>query len=118
MIEIGARMRNQPAPPSAVFEALTQPNRHGGRPWLHLLNDEVTPRILGTTEPRSVVWSSIWLKRPDAVVQFDLPVSGGGTDLRWTLFVEEPTPDQALVGHFRKRLNQLINADLRYSFGQ
>lgn len=118
MIEIGARTRNQPAPPLAVFEALTQPNRYGGRPWLHLLDDEVTPRILDTIQPGSVVWSSIWLKRPDAVVQFDLPFSGGGTDLRWTLFVEEPARDQAQVGHFRKRLNQLINADLRYSFGQ
>jgi hypothetical protein len=111
-------MRNQPAPPLAVFEALTQPNRHGGRPWLRLLDDEVTPLILDTTEPGSVVWSSIWLKRPDAVVQFDLPSRGGGTDLRWTLFVEEPAPDQVLVGHFRERLNQVINADLRYLFGR
>lgn len=32
--------------------------------------------------------------------------------------VEEPVPDDALVGHLRKRLNQLINAELGYSFGQ
>ena len=65
-----------------------------------------------------MVWSSIWLKRPDAVIRFDLPVGGGGTDLRWTLLTEEPIPDDRLLGHLRKRMNQLINADLRYSFGQ
>jgi hypothetical protein len=27
-------------------------------------------------------------------------------------------PDAALVGHMRKRLNQLINANLRFTFGQ
>ncbi|MEH3075558.1 MAG: hypothetical protein PGN11_02595 [Quadrisphaera sp.] len=32
--------------------------------------------------------------------------------------VEEPPPDPALAGHLCKRLNQLINAELRYSFGQ
>ena len=37
-----------------------------------------------------------------------------GADLR----VDEPVPDDALIGHLRKRLNQLINANLRYAFGQ
>jgi hypothetical protein len=27
-------------------------------------------------------------------------------------------PGDALTGHLRKRLNQLINANLRYTFGQ
>jgi hypothetical protein len=44
--------------------------------------------------------------------------SGGGTDLCWTVLVQEPLPDDALIGRIRKRMNQLINADLRYSFGQ
>jgi hypothetical protein len=65
-----------------------------------------------------VVWTSIWRKRPDAVVRFDLPAARSGTDLRWTLFVDEPCPAGGLLGHMRKRLNQLINADLRLSFGQ
>jgi hypothetical protein len=56
---------------------------------------------------------------PDAVIRFDLPQDGGcGTDLRWTLHVDEPVPDDALLGHMRKRLNELINANLRYTFGQ
>jgi hypothetical protein len=38
--------------------------------------------------------------------------------LRWRLEVEEPLPDDGLIGHMRKRLNELINANLRYSLGQ
>jgi hypothetical protein len=81
-------------------------------------DDEVAPRVTEAVAPRVVVWSSLWVKRPDSVVRFDLPAGGGGTDLRWTLFVDEPMPEEALLGHLRKRLNQLINASLRYSFGQ
>ncbi len=116
MVEAGSRRRSQPAPPHIIYEALTQPECAGGRTWLHLLDDEVRPRIVESDEPGLVVWSSIWLKRPDAVIRFDLPSGGSGTDLRWTLLVDEPLPVDAMLGHMRKRLNQLINADLRYSF--
>ena len=75
--------------------------------------------MLRSEAPSTLVWSSLWIKRPDATVTFDLPSSAdGGTDLQWELHVEEPAPDDALVGHMRKRLNQLINANLRYTFGQ
>ena len=40
------------------------------------------------------------------------------TVLRADLRVDEPVPDDALIGHLRRRLNQLINANLRYTFGQ
>jgi hypothetical protein len=120
MQQVGGRKRGQPAPPHVIFEALTEPNRDLQRPWLLLLDDEVPPHILESREPDSLVWSSLWSMRPDAVIRFDLPrVKGGyGTDLRWTLEVEEPIPDDALLGHMRKRINVLINANLRYSFGQ
>lgn len=118
MIDVGTRKKNQPAPPAVVFDALTEPERPGCRPWLRLLEDEVRPLVLERDEPGLVVWASIWPQRPDAVIRFDLPPGGGGTDLRWTLSIEEPVPDEALVGHLRKRLNQLINAELRHSFGQ
>jgi len=50
-------------------------------------------------------------------VRFDIELGGHGCDLRWTLLdFEDPVP--ALVGHMCKRLNQLIIAELRYSFGQ
>jgi len=52
-------------------------------------------------------------------VEFELPPSpDGGTALRWTLYVDEPIPQDPLVRHLRSRLNQLINADLRFTFGQ
>jgi hypothetical protein len=98
--------------------SLTRPNLDPQRPWLLLLPNETQPKVLEAVEPVSITWSSFWKSRPDAVVHFDLPASGGGTDLRWTLRVDSPLPGDAQLGHLRKRLNVLINANLRYSFGQ
>lgn len=95
-----------------------QPNRDPARPWLRVLDDEQLPTVGQTQEFTLVTWSSLWLKRPDAVVRFDLSGGSSGTNLRWTLLVDDPPPDDALVGHLRKRMNQLINANLRYTFGQ
>jgi hypothetical protein len=118
MQQIGSRMRNQPAPPWAVFEDLCDPHRQPVRPWLHLLDDEIEPTVIESVPLDRVVWSSLWVKRPDARVQFDLVAGRGGTDLRWTLYVDEPLPDGSLTGHMRKRIGELINANLRYSYGQ
>jgi hypothetical protein len=41
-----------------------------------------------------------------------------GTALRWTLLLDEPLPATGTLQHYRKRLNVLINANLRYSLGQ
>lgn len=118
-----ARRRNAQACPARaaarggrVAEA-TRPRP--GTAWLRLLRDEQRPRIVEALSPELVVWSSLWPSRPDALVRFDIaPDGNGGTALRWTLLVEEPLPDPSKLGHFRHRLNQLINADLRYSYGQ
>jgi hypothetical protein len=120
VIVIGSRVRKQPPPPSVVFEALVQPDRDPSRAWLELLDDEVRPRVTRSRPPFMVEWSSLWVKRPDLIVRFDVePENGGqGTQLRWTLLADEPPPEDALVGHLRKRLNVLINANLRYTFGQ
>lgn len=118
MIEIGNRARNQPAPPPAVYESLAEPNRDPNRQWLDLLDDEQWPTIIKGEHPRVITWTSLWPRRPDAVIHFALTPDGGGTQLRWTLLVDEPRPDDSLVGHMRKRVNELINAGLRYSYGQ
>ena len=118
VVGVGTRNRNQPAPAHVVFEALTEPDRDPQRPWLFLLDDEQAPRVVTSHKPDLVVWSSLLAKRLDAVIRFDLPPGGGRTDLRWTLSVDEPAPDDALIGHTRKRVNQLINANLRFTFGQ
>lgn len=120
MVEIGFRKRNLPAPPHVVFGDLTVPNRGPDRPWLNLLHDEMAPTVLQSREADYVVWSSLWPRRPDARIRFDLREGGpgGGTDLRWTLTVDEPAPDERLTGHMRKRINTLIHANLRYTYGQ
>jgi hypothetical protein len=116
--EIGSRKRNQPAPPWAVFDDLCDPHRQSARPWLRLLDDEIEPVVVESKRPDLVVWSSLWVKRPDARLRFDLEAAKGGTDLRWTLYVDEPLPDPSLTGHMRQRIGELINANLRYSYGQ
>jgi hypothetical protein len=119
VIELGTRKRNQPAPPHVIFEALTQPHRDPIRPWLTLLDDEQEPAIVESESPHLVVWSSLWPHRPTALIRFEiLSDDGSGTDLRWTLVGEPPPPDESAIGHMRKRINELINANLRYSFGQ
>jgi hypothetical protein len=119
MLEVGTREKAQPAPGHVVFEALAQPTRGPSRQWLVLRPDEQWPEILLAEESHTVVWSSIWSRRPDARVRFDLRYGGGGggTALRWTLSVDEPAPEPSLIRHMCKRLNELINAELRYSFG-
>ena len=114
----GSRQRSQPAPPYVVFEVLTDPDRDPARIWLTLLGNEQAPRIIGAEKPSWLVWSSLWPKWPDAQVRFDLASDDtAGTLLRWTLLMEQ-VPDPSELGHLRKRLNVLINANLRYTFGQ
>ena len=120
--EIDSRCRSQAPPAHVLFEALCEPSRDPQRPWLDLLDDETPPRILESHYPDSVTWSSIWKDRPDAIIQFDLTRDaaghGVGTDLRWTLYLDDPPPADELVGQMKFRLNLLINGNLRYSFGQ
>jgi len=118
MIEIGSRARKLPAPQSVVWDSLVQPERKGTRPWLSLAADEVAPRILGAEEPHRVVWSSIWPSRPNDEVHFELAAIGSETSLKLTLLTPDEPPDQSTTGHLRHRLNHLLFADLRYSYGQ
>ena len=115
---IGSRQRSQPAPAWAIFDDLCDPHRQPCRPWLVLLDDEIAPLVLESDRPSHVVWSSLWVKRPDARLHFDLVAGARGTDLRWTLYVDEPVPDAGPTGHMRKRIGELINANLRYTYGQ
>ncbi len=117
MIVLGSRSKGQPAPPHVILEALVDPHHDATRQWLALLYDEVEPQVVHIKGASVVVWSSIWSKRPQAQVRFDVQGGPEGSELRWTLHdVEDPGP--ALTGHMCKRLNELINRDLRYTFGQ
>jgi hypothetical protein len=76
--------------------------------------------VLESERPGHVIWSSLWVERPDARLHFDLaPRSGGldGTDLCWTLYCDEPVPDASPIGHMRTRIDELINANLRFTYG-
>ena len=103
-----------------MHDALVRPNSDPARQWLTLAADEQRPEVVESVRPELVVWSSLWAHRPDALIRFDLPPdkAGQGTDLTWSLLVDQPEPHPALLGHMRQRINELINAELRYSFGQ
>ncbi|MFE3028791.1 SRPBCC family protein [Nocardia tengchongensis] len=119
MIEIGSRARSLPAPPATVWRSLVDPTQPSTRPWLNLLADEMKPTVSSADEPSTVVWSSLWPSRPDDQIHFDLETAAdGGTLLRFTLLAAGDAPDQSKIGHLRFRLNQLLFADLRYSYGQ
>ncbi|MEU0532882.1 hypothetical protein [Amycolatopsis tolypomycina] len=119
MFEIGSRARTLPAPPGVVWDSLVAPRRAGTRPWLHLLADEVEPSVLTAEKPGRVTWSSLWPSRPDDRILFGLTAArDGGTLLRFTLLTPGEAPDQSKTGHLRRRLNQLLFADLRHSYGQ
>ena len=66
----------------------------------------------------STVHSSPWPSRPNDEVHFDLEPAGSETLLRFTLLTPDDLPDDSKTGHLRHRLNHLLFADLRYSYGQ
>jgi len=122
---LGHRRRSQPAPPHVIFEALTQLRRAGARPWLFLHSDEQEPRVLQADPPSHVLWSSLWPERPerperpDDTIRFRVRADGhGGSALEWELLSDGPEPDASTLVHLRRRLNELINRDLRLACGQ
>lgn len=119
MALIEERARTQPAPPHAVFEALAEPNRARGRQWLTLRSDEVSPQVVEALKPRSVVWSSIWRGAPVVSIHFDIAASGGGSTVSWVLDAGSASPPNPTeLSKMKQRIDQLINRDLRLSFGQ
>ncbi|HVX44114.1 MAG TPA: hypothetical protein VHC49_09510 [Mycobacteriales bacterium] len=117
-MELGSRRRSQPAPPGVVWRSLADPHDPAARPWLDLTEDEIEPQILESREPELIVWSSLWPERPDDRVRFDIePDRGGGSMLRWTVTSAAPVSEPARL-HVCYRMNVLINASLRYSYGQ
>jgi hypothetical protein len=103
-----------------MFQALTEPNRDPMRQWLLLEQGERAPHVLEAVTPGLVVWSTLWDEHPEARIRFELPPDGGrsGTDLRWTLYLSEPLPEVVDIRRMRRRINQLINDNLRQTFDQ
>lgn len=118
MIEYDRRTRRLPAPPRVVWADLSHPRRNSTRNWLALLSDEVEPDVLEPAPPRRLAWSSLWPSRPDDRVVFELVDRHGETALTFILLSAVDPPDDSKTGHIRKRMNQLLFAELRYSYGQ
>lgn len=116
--EIGSRAQNLPAPPAVVFDSLADPHRPGARPWLDLRDDEVEPRVLVAESPASVVWSSLWPDRPDDEIHFSIQPHDRGARLGFRLLTPEEVPGDGETGRLRFRLNKILFADLRFSYGQ
>lgn len=115
---MASRAKRLPAPPWAVFDSLVDPDQPGARPWLNLLDDEVEPRVLEAERPHRVLWSSIWLRRPDDQVLLELAAADSDTSVKFTLLTPYEAPDDRTIRHLRYRMNVLLYADLRYSYGQ
>jgi hypothetical protein len=113
------RRKAQAPTPSAVFESLAEPQLPGARRWLHLSADETAPEVTATVPHSAVAWSSIWPDHPELVIEFHLgPGPGGGTDLEWRLLSPRESPGDAAVRCLQRRMNEIVNRDLRLSYGQ
>jgi hypothetical protein len=115
---LGSRERRLPAPPAVVRRSLAEPHQPGARPWLHLLDDEVAPVVVDDGDPDRLAWRSLWPRRPDLLLTFRLRPVSAETALRWTLTAAGEPPEESLTGHLRYRVNHLLWADLRLSYGQ
>lgn len=115
---LGQRVRRLPAPPPVVWADLVERRAFGVRAWLRLGPDEVEPRVLRSHEPREVVWSSLWPARPRVRIVLECLPSGPETRLRFTIESPEEVDDASVVGHYRRRVNEILYRDLRESYGQ
>jgi hypothetical protein len=80
--------------------------------------DEREPRLLEADAPHHVLWASLWPSRPDDTIRFAIQAdAGSGSSLEWELLSDQPEPPAEVLGHLRHRLNELVNRDLRQSFG-
>lgn len=118
MQQLGQTARSQAPPPPIVYAELLRPGGTPPRVWLQLREDEAPPVVTVIREGTELRWSSLWILHPDVVIDFAVARHGAGTLLTWTLRTSGPEPSAATVGHLRRRIQELINRDLRFSFGQ
>jgi hypothetical protein len=117
VIEYVDRAKTLPAPPHVVWEDLVAPRTCGPRPWLVLEDGEVAPAVVESERPGRVVWSSLWVERPDDLVTVDLTRAGAGSRLRVRVSTPHDRPVEEVVAHVSRRLGQLLYGELRLTYG-
>ncbi len=113
---LGDRARRLPAPPPVVWADLVERRGEGSRPWMLLAEDEIRPTVIRAFEPREVVWSSLWPSRPALRILLTCEPVGSETRLRFTIESPDAVDDPSAVGHYRRRINELLFRDLRESY--
>jgi hypothetical protein len=116
-VPLAGKRRAQAPPPWVVWEALSDPFASPDRPWFDVQPDEQPPAVLAQARPSLVAWGSIWPDQPDLAIEFRIEPAGAGSMLNWTLLGPEGVLDPADIGRRRYRLQQLINGQLRETFG-
>ncbi len=107
-----------PPPQHVLWADLMEPARTGSRVWLELRPGEVRPRVLESSEPELVVWSTLWEDRPEDQIRLDLRPWRDETSLGFTLLSPEQIEDEVARRGLAYRINQLLYAELRYTYGQ
>lgn len=96
-----------------VWESLVAEDR----PWLDLTEVDIVPRVLESSRPGWVLWSSLWPARRLDQVAFAIEPDGGGCSVRWSLLApDDDQPEPNVVKRMRYRLNYLINGQMRATF--
>ncbi len=117
MITLVSREKGQAPPPHIVWDALTDPFDPSIRRWLELLPNEVLPEVIDAVRPHHIVWTSLWPDRPRDQIRFSIASDGrSGSRVKWTLETPDEPPDEAIVRDRRRRIDLLINGNLRDSF--
>ncbi len=114
MVVVASKEKGHAPPPHLIWDCLNEPSEPADHPWLVLIDSEVAPRVLEANRSGLVVWSSPWPDRPRDQIQVTSTSDGDGARVRWTWATPDPPPDEATVRARRHRLNQVVNADLRF----
>lgn len=116
MQELARRAHKLPPPPRVLWADLVSPRRSGARVWLELAEGEQWPTVLESVEDERVVWSSLWTRRPDDRIVFEVSPDGDSSKVEVVWLAAAPLPGHA--SPLRHRLTKLIAEELRYSYGQ
>jgi len=115
---VGRRGGTLPAPPRIVFDALAEPHRPNTRAWLELRGSELEPTVVETNPPTRLVWTAPWPDRPEDRIEILIRAAPGGeSHVEWVLWSVDGTPPDSRKRSFQ-RLQEMIQRDLRLSFGQ